>query len=246
MLGWTSGRGCELVDTTMTTWREFWDSAHSIYVSERHKDVHYRDVAEQLADFVPGPDARVLDHGSGEAIHADLVAARARALYLCDAAASVRAANTARFAADPRIKVLAPEDVERLEDASLDLIFANSLVQYLTGAELDRILALWRRLLAPGGVLVVADVIPPHVGPLSDGFALLRYAAANGFFGAALVGLARTALSRYRHLRNQLGVARYREADFLDRLRTAGFAGERLARNVEHNPARMTFRARLA
>ncbi len=230
----------------MTTWREFWDSAHSIYVSERHKDVHYRDVAEQLAAFVPSPDARVLDHGSGEAIHAGLVAARARELYLCDAAASVRAANAARFAADPKIKVIAPEDVERMADGSLDLVFANSLVQYLTAAELDRVLALWRRLLAPGGVLIVADVIPPHVGPLSDGFALLRYAAAHGFLIAALVGLTRTALSPYRRLRGQLGVARYTQADFLDRLRAAGFAGERLARNVEHNPARMTFRARLA
>ena len=156
----------------MTTWREFWDSAHSIYVSDRHKDVHYRDVAEQLAAFVPGPDARVLDHGCGEAIHADIVARRARELYLCDAAASVRAAIAARFAADPKIKVIAPEDVERLGDASLDLIFANSLVQYLTEAELDRMLALWRRLLAPGGTLIVADVIPPHVGALSDVLAL--------------------------------------------------------------------------
>jgi SAM-dependent methyltransferase len=230
----------------MTTWREFWDSAHSIYVSERHKDVHYRDVAEQLAAFVPGPDARVLDHGSGEAIHAGLVAARARELYLCDAAASVRAANAARFAGDPTIKVIAPEDVERLESASLDLVFANSLVQYLAAAELERTLALWRRLLAPGGVLIVADVIPPDVGPLSDGVALLRYAAANGFLGAALVGLTRTALSRYGRLRSQLGIARYTQTDFLDRLRAAGLAGERLARNVEHNPARMTFRARLA
>jgi SAM-dependent methyltransferase len=230
----------------MTSWREFWDSAHSIYVSERHKDVHYRDVAEQLAAFVPSPQARVLDHGSGEAIHAGLVAARARELYLCDAAASVRAANAAHFAADPKIKVIAPEDVEHMADGSLDLVFANSLVQYLTVAELERTLALWRRLLAPGGTLIVADVIPPHVGPLSDGVALLRYAAARGFLIAALVGLTRTALSGYRRLRGQLGIARYTQADFLDRLRTVGFAGERLARNVEHNPARMTFRARRA
>lgn len=226
----------------MTTWREFWDSAHSIYVSERHKDVHYRDVAEQLAAFVPRPGARVLDHGSGEAIHADLVAARAGELLLCDAAASVRASAAARFAGNAKIKIIAPEDVERLPDASLDLVFANSLVQYLTTVELGRVLALWRRLLAPGGILIVADVIPPQVGAASDGLALLRYAAANGFLGAAVVGLTRTALSRYRRLRSELGIARYNEAEFLEKLRAAGFSAERLPKNVEHNPARMTFR----
>jgi len=230
----------------MTTWREFWDSAHSIYVSDRHKDVHYRDVAEQLAAFVPRPDAHVLDYGSGEAIHAGIVANRAREVLLCDAAASVRAAIAARFVDNPKIKVLAPEEVEHLPDRSLDLVFANSLVQYLTETELDRMLALWRRLLAPGGVLIVADVIPPSVGPLSDGLALIRYAAANGFLGAALLGLTRTALSRYTRLRGELGIARYDEAAFLGKLRIAGFAAERLARNVEHNPVRMTFHARLA
>ena len=229
----------------MPSWREFWDSAHSIYVSERHKDVHYREVAEQLAAFVPSPQARVLDHGSGEAIHADLVAARASELLLCDSAASVRAAIAARFAGNPKIKVIAPEEIERLLDGRLDLIFANSLVQYLTAEELDRMLALWRRLLTPGGILIVADVIPPQVGALSDGIALLRYAAANGFLGATLVGLTRTALSRYRRLRSELGIARYDETEFLQKLRAAGFSAERLPKNVEHNPARMTFRARL-
>jgi ubiquinone/menaquinone biosynthesis C-methylase UbiE len=229
----------------MPSWREFWDSAHSIYVSERHKDVHYRDVAEQLAAFVPSPQARVLDHGSGEAIHADLVAARAGELILCDAAGSVRASIAARFAGNAKIRVIAPEEVERLPDASLDLIFANSLVQYLTVRELDRTLTLWRRLLAPGGVLIVADVIPPTVGALSDGLALLRYAAANGFLAAALAGLARTALSRYRQLRDELGFSRYSEAELMQKLRAAGFSAERLTKNVEHNPARMTFRARL-
>jgi len=230
----------------MLTWREFWDTVHSIYVNDRHKDVHYRDVAEQVAAFVPRPDARVLDHGSGEAIHADLVAARAREVLLCDAAASVRAAIASRFATNPKIKVIAPEEVERLPAGSLDLIFANSLVQYLKESELDALLAVWRALLVPDGVLVVADVIPPDVGPASDAVALIRYAAANGFLGAALLGLTRTALSPYRRLRNQLGIARYTQAAFLKKLQAAGFTAERLRRNVEHNPARMTFRARLA
>ena len=90
--------------------------------------------------------------------------------------------------------MLAPDEVERLADASIDLVVANSLVQYIAPAELDRLLAIWRRLLAPGGVLIVADVIPPGVGVLTDAVALLRYAAKNGFLLAAVVGIGRTDL----------------------------------------------------
>lgn len=230
----------------MTDWRSFWDSDHSIYVNDRHKDIHYREIADQIAAFVPRPDARVLDHGSGDAIHAGRVAAVAAEVLLCDAAANVRASMAQRFADNPRIKVLAPEQVETLPAGSLDLIVSNSMAQYLTQAELDRLLALWRRLLAPGGVLIVADVIPPDAGALSDVMALLRYAARNGFLPAALLGLARTSVSPYRRLRSTLGITQYTEAAFMQKLRAAGFAAERLPRNMEHNPARMTFRARPA
>ena len=134
----------------MTTWREFWDSAHSIYVSDRHKDVHYRDVAEQLAAFVPQPDARVLDYGCGEAIHADLVAERARANCCCATPPRACAPRSRRaLPAIRRSRCSRPRTSSACPTRSLDLIFANSLVQYLTAAELDRMLALWRRLLAP-------------------------------------------------------------------------------------------------
>src|SRR5882672_2515768 len=227
----------------MSDWRSFWDSEHSIYVNARHKDVHYRDIADQIAAFVPGPTARVLDYGCGDALHADRVAAVATEVLQCDSAQSVRAAMAARFAGNPRIKVVSPEEIEQRADRSLDLIVANSVVQYLSKAELDRLLALFRRLLAPGGALIVADVIPPDVGAVSDVLALLRLAARNGFLTAALIGLARTAVSAYRKLRSTLGIAQYTEADFLAKLAAAGYSAERLQRNLEHNPARMTFRA---
>jgi SAM-dependent methyltransferase len=227
-------------------WRSFWDSEHSIYVNDRHKDVHYREIADQIAAFVPGPQARVLDYGCGEAIHAERVAAVASEVLLCESAANVRTAMAARFAGNARIQVCAPEDLERRTDKSLDLIVANSVAQYLTRDELERLLALWKRLLAPGGVLIVADIIPPDVGAISDVAALLRLAARNGFLLAALAGLARTAVSPYRKLRSQLGIAQYSEAEFMTILTAAGYKAERLARNMEHNPARMTFRARMA
>ena len=228
----------------MRNWVEFYDSPHSIYVNARHKDVHYRDIATEIAAFVPGPSARVLDYGCGEALHADKVAAIAAQLFLCDAAPTVRATVTARFAGNGKIRVVSPEEVERLADGSLDLIVANSVVQYLTRDTLTALLALWRRLLAPNGVLIVADVIPPEVGVASDALALIRYAAAHGFLVAAFAGLIRTAASSYRQLQQTLSKARYGEAEFLNLLREAGYAAERLPRNMEHNQARMTFRAR--
>jgi SAM-dependent methyltransferase len=158
----------------------------------------------------------------------------------------VRAKLARRFADKGNIRVLAPDQVERLPDASIDLLVANSLVQYLTPAELDRLLAVWRRLLTPGGALIVADVIRPGVGVMTDTVALLRYAARNGFFVAAVIGVARTVFSGYRRLRAELGISCYGEAEFLAKLAAAGFAAERLPFNLEHNPARMTFRARRA
>jgi SAM-dependent methyltransferase len=230
----------------MSDWRSFWDSEHSIYVNPRHKDVHYREIADQIAAFVPGPAARVLDYGSGDAIHADHVAAVAAEVTLCDAAPSVRASMASRFAGNPRIKVISPEEVAALPDGRLDLIVTNSVAQYLTEDELTRLLAMFRRLLAPGGTLIFADVIPPDVGALSDVTALLRYAAKHGFLFAALVGLAKTTVSPYRKIRSTLGIAQYTEAQFMRKLTDTGFAAERLARNMEHNPARMTFRGRPA
>ena len=48
-----------------------------------------------------------------------------------------------------RIKVIAPEAVAALPDGRLDLIVTNSVAQYLTDDELTRLLAMFRRLLAP-------------------------------------------------------------------------------------------------
>src|SRR5438132_1246843 len=39
----------------MGDWIAFWDSAHSIYVNARHRDVHYRTIAQDIrAHFPPG------------------------------------------------------------------------------------------------------------------------------------------------------------------------------------------------
>ena len=221
-------------------WISFWDSRHSIYVNPRHHAAHYRRIADDMLRYVPTGGA-VLDYGCGEALAADLVAEVAGKLVLCEAAPGVRAALSARFAGNDRIEVRSPDEIAAAPEQSFDLIVMHSVAQYLTPAELEVLLAQFRRLLKPGGLLVLGDVIPPHVSALTDALALLRFGAREGFFGAALVGLMRTAFSNYWTLRSTLGLTRYDEAAVDNKLRAAGFLAKRAADNIGHNPARMTF-----
>ncbi|QRE74728.1 class I SAM-dependent methyltransferase [Methylobacterium aquaticum] len=227
----------------VSSWREFWDRDTPIYVNARHKARHYAGLAEEIAALVPHPGAVVLDHGCGEALSADRVAESCGRLLLCDASPRQRDALGQRFAASPTIAILSPDDVAALPAASLDLVVANSLAQYLTVSELDACLRDWRRLLKPGGRLVLADVIPPQLGAVADATALLAFARREGFLVAAAVGLVRTLFSDYRALRRTLGLARSDEAAMLARLRETGFRAERLPRNLGHNQGRMAFSA---
>ena len=226
----------------MKSWVEFWDSEHAIYVNERHKQLHAEAVGRDLISHIPAPDAIVLDHGCGEANYAADVAKHCRRLNLCEAAQGVRQALAQRVRAIANIEVLDPAEVEALPEHSLDLVVANSLVQYLTRDELTVLLGLWRRKLKPAGVLVLADVIPPDVSPLKDAAALLQFGWRGGFLLAALAGLVRTALSDYRKIRVQLGLSMYSEADFSALLADQGFLAERVYPNFGHNQGRMTFR----
>lgn len=228
----------------MSNWVAFWDSDHSIYVSAAHRDLHYLTIARDIAAYVPSPSAIVLDYGCGEALHADVIAARAARLVLCEAAPGVRTKLAARFSGNARIEVRSPDALDALGGRSLDLVVMNSVTQYLTMAQLDALLATFRRLLRPDGLLLLGDVIPPDVSALTDTLALLGLAAKNGFLLAAVGGLLRTIASDYRRLRSRLGLSRYAEAAMLARLAGAGFSSERACANIGHNQARMTFLAR--
>jgi len=225
-------------------WLTFWDTPHFIYVNARHKDVHYRLIAQGIAALVQRPDARVLDYGSGEALHADLVADVAGELLLCEAAPGVRSGLEKRFADNPKIRVMAPHEMARLPEQSIDLIVVHSVVQYVTSAGAGVLFALFHRLLKSDGLLVVSDVIQPQTGTAVDALALLRFAWGNGFFFAALWGLTRTLLSNYSRLRSVLGLTRYARAAMIEKLNAAGFDAERMPRNFGHNQARLAFAAR--
>jgi SAM-dependent methyltransferase len=225
----------------MREWIDWYDSNHTIYANARHKDVHFRRIAEDIAACVPARDAVVLDYGCGEALHAEIVAAKAARLILAEPAPGVRARLSARFGGDPRIAVMSTEDTASLPDASNDLVVMHSVAQYLTGAELDAALRKIRRLVKPSGLFILGDIVPPGTPAATDALALLRFGLKDGFFVPAFVSLVRTFFSPYWNLRKSIGLARYDEGAMRNRLAAAGFTATRAPRNIGHNQARMTF-----
>jgi ubiquinone/menaquinone biosynthesis C-methylase UbiE len=229
----------------MSDWISFYDFKHSvIYVNARHRDVHYRVIAEGIRAYVPSPEAHVLDYGCGEATSAPLVADAAGALLLIEAAPNVRASLTARYDNHPKIAVASAEDARELPDQSFDLVVMHSVAQYLTEVELTRLLSLFRRVVKPDGLVIIGDIVPPHWAAPAAAFALLRFAAANGFFWAAAFGLVRIFVSDYLRLKKTVGLSHYTEAAMMQKLRAAGFRAERARNNIGHNPWRMTFLCR--
>lgn len=225
----------------MDDWIDYYDSTHTIYVSKLHRDVHFRVIANDILSYVPSPDAVVLDYSCGEALFAAQVAAACQKLILAEPAPGVRGRLTARFGPNPKIAVRSLDDLTQLPDRSVDLAVMISVAQYMTPVELDAAFALMRRVLRPGGRLVLGDILRPEVGAATDVAALLKLAVKNGFLTDALWGLARTALSDYWQLRKSIGLQRYSERDMLAKLTAAGLEARLAARNVGYNPARMTF-----
>ncbi len=226
----------------MSDWISFYDFKHSvIYVNAHHRDVHYRTIAEDIRTYVPSPTAHVLDYGCGEATSAPLVAEAVGALLLVEAAPNVRASLAARYASHPKIAVISADEAAALDDRSFDLIVMHSVAQYLSAAEFERLLKLFRRIVKPDGLVIVGDIVPPQLAAPAAALALLRFAAANGFFWAAAFGLMRIFVSDYLRLKKNVGLSHYTEAAMLEKLKGAGFKAERASRNIGHNPWRMTF-----
>jgi len=229
----------------MREWIDWYDSDHSIYVNARHRDVHFHRVATDILEFVPDPHAIVLDYSCGEALHADLIAARAAKVLLAEPAAGVRARLATRYAGNAKIEVHSLDELATLPGNMVDLAVVHSVAQYMTSAEFGAALDVFRGLLKPHGLLVLGDIVAPDTPAAVDALALLRFGLANGFFVAAFTGLVRTFFSDYWRLRSTIGLTRYDDAAIEALLTAHGFYAEPASRNIGHNQARTTYRCKV-
>ncbi len=222
-------------------WADFWNGEHSIYVSGRHKRLHYDRIARDMAALLPAPSLDVMDYGCGEALGAGFLAEHCGHLWLYDVAPTVTQKLREQFAQNEKVIVLSQQALELLAPTSLDMIIVNSVLQYVKAEELGALLDFWHSKLKQNGQLVLADIIPPGASALDDVRALLAFAWQGGFFLSACKGLLATFFSPYRTLRSTLGLAHYAPEDMDVLLAAHGFQARQAERNIGHNPSRMTF-----
>ena len=206
----------------------------------------FRLIARDIIGYIPSADAVVLDYACGEALSAAKVADACGKLILAEPAPGVRGRLIARFAPNTKIRVRSLDDLRNMQEKSVDLAVMNSVAQYMTPTELDFAFAVIRRLLKPGGRLILGDILRPEVGMGQgrDGAAALcrqpwlsEGCPDRADFHRA-VG--------YRQLRSRVGLQRYSEAEMIAKLAAGGFTASRAHFNIGHNPWRMTFVARHA
>jgi SAM-dependent methyltransferase len=232
-------------DDVMKSWLDFWNAPNAIYVSRRHREAHYAKVLSGIGRFMPaGGAAVVLDWGCGDALAAKDLAQTCRTLLLYDCADSTRHRLLANYAGRQKIRVLDDAELDAVAPASLDLIVVNSVVQYLDRHQLTDALRLFHRLLKSDGKLLLGDIIAPDTPLLGHVTTFLRLAWQNGFFVAAIIGLARNFVSPYRKLRREAGYACYTEMQMLGLLDDNGFVGERLKSNIAVSQLRSSYLAR--
>ena len=223
------------------SWAQYWNQETSLYVNERHRRLHYERVTRDIIAYLPAGEVDLLDYGCGDTLAADKLAEACAHLFLCDASPRVREGLAARYAERGNITVASPQDVEALPAHSLGMIVVNSVVQYLSRPQFEHLLAQARWKLKPGGVLLLADIVPRRVGPFRDALELLKFAAGAGFLLPALLGLARSYFSPYRKIRQSSGFLQFDEGEILQLLRQHGFTAQRQPHNIGHNAQRLTF-----
>jgi SAM-dependent methyltransferase len=225
------------VTTSSESWTSHYEALDDGFVLFAHEA---QDYFERLAAAVTiRRDTSVLDFGCGFGYVAELVGRVAGELYVWDVAANMRERTQRRVGRARSVHVLALDPWPAKPPVSVDLVLVNSVAQYLTREELRAYLARWRDLLAPGGRIVLSDLITPRSGFVGEVVDSLAFAARRGFLWKSLAHAAGQ-LGVYLRARRSLPLLRLDESELRHDAAAAGLEATILDRNLTYRRNRFT------
>jgi ubiquinone/menaquinone biosynthesis C-methylase UbiE len=115
---------------------------------DQNREIVWRYICKHLARWIP-PDSDVLELGAGWCDFSNQIRARTAT------AMDVDSVVTRAAAPHVRAEVGDCADLSRFDDSSFDVVFASNLLEHLERPAASRLLAEARRVLRPGGRLVL-------------------------------------------------------------------------------------------
>jgi protein-L-isoaspartate O-methyltransferase len=222
---------------TENQWHAYWDRLEE-HVIFRVEAADY--VARLEAALGLEQGARVLDFGCGFGFVAELLALRVAELYAFDASDHMQRRAQLRLASHANVRFLGrPSVIPWPAGLRFDLILVNSVVQYMPLDELQQWLARWRAMLAPGGRLVLSDLLTQNIDPLREVVELLVLSARRG----CLMSVVRKALGelrQYTKTRRVRPLSQIAFGDLRERAGRLGLAVDVLPSNLTYKKARAT------
>jgi 2-polyprenyl-3-methyl-5-hydroxy-6-metoxy-1,4-benzoquinol methylase len=216
-------------------WKAAWEYGFDAHPLHRFES---EDTVERLARLLPlTPGIRVLDFGCGYGYVAERLAERVGEIAVWDQSASVRRHARQHLAGCANVRFFDPDEASAGGAApQFDLILINSVVQYMTVDEFHSWLPRWQAMLAPGGVLVLSDLIPRAHSVRGDVFEILSFALRRGVLLNELGHSVRTLLSYARHRQAQ-ELMKIDDSRLREEAARAGF-------DVQFAPFNLTVRSR--
>lgn len=222
---------------TPTAWNTYWDELPPGYL---HFPAEGEEAVRGLSHLVPlTPELTALDYGCGYGHAARPLAPRVGTLYIWDYSEPMRRFALSHLQDLPNVRLWDADEPSRF-----DLIWINSVVQYMTAASFAAVLKLLASRLQPRGQLVVSDLIPAKPSFASDLLSLARFSLRRGYF---LTAFRRALALRQTYAKYEAECPLYHppRAEVLRLGAEAGLHGEYQPWNVTHFRGRETVVFRL-
>jgi SAM-dependent methyltransferase len=219
-------------------WQSYWEGlsgAQRLFREQAQEYVRNLDSA-----IVLDRRARVLDFGCGFGFVAEALADKVGKLFIWDSSANMLRSSRLLLRGYRNIRFLDLSDAETARcNLHFDLILVNSVVQYMTFDEFSDWLVRWATVLAPGGRIVISDLIPPDHNSISDLIDIMRFSVRRGLSGNTIVWAFRK-LGRYRRVRGTCPLGRIGVEELSQRGKAAGLTMTCLPANLTHFTKRLT------
>ena len=149
----------------MADWISFYDLRHSlIYVNARHRDVHYRKIADDIRALVQKPSAAVLDYGCGSGILA-IAAAKLGAATVTGTDVDPQAIEASRANAARNGAAVAFALPDALAPGKVDIVVANILAN-----PLRLLAAVLAARVRDGGAIVLCGILEAQVAAVARAY----------------------------------------------------------------------------